>query len=285
MAAKKWTAFPHDNTSFSYEGGALKKAWNRLHGGDGMIYPDAKKIQASIDSHATLKKIMKGDSKAIAVELENGWRAFHAGDFQAAAKSGEACGAFGAALASKSSGIYASNLCEDEAQSLSLLQASAERCEAAQAIFSDDPNVFYFHAFALGRYSQGISITKALAQGLGGKIKASLKRTLELDPKHAEAHIAFGMYHAEIISKIGGMIGKLTYGASADEAIKHFETAKKLTPQAPVVHLETGRGLLLLNAKKNADAAETAFQTAIKCKPANAMEQLDIDAAKAELDN
>jgi tetratricopeptide (TPR) repeat protein len=284
MAAKKWTAFPHDAKAFTYEGAALKKAWNRLHGGDGMIFPDAKKIQTLIDSNAALKKVMKGDGKAIAAELENGWRAFHAGDFQAATKSGEACGAFGAALASKASGIYASALCEDEAQSLSLLQAGAERCEAAQSLLSDDPNVFYFHAFALGRYSQGISITKALAQGLGGKIKASLKAALEMDPKHAEAHIAFAMYHAEIISKIGGMIGKLTYGASADEAMKHFETAKKLTPSAPIVHLEMGRGLLLLNAKKNADAAKTAFQAAIKCKPANAMEQLDIDAAQAELE-
>jgi tetratricopeptide (TPR) repeat protein len=284
MAAKKWTAFPHDAKAFSYEGAALKKAWNRLHGGDGAHYPDAKKIQAAIDANAALKKIMKGDGKAIASELESGWRAFHAGDFQTATKSGDACGAFGAALATKASGIYASNLCDDEAQSLSLLQAGAERCEAAQALLSDDPNVFYFHAFALGRYSQGISITKALAQGLGGKIKSSLKKALELDPKHAEAHIAMGMYHAEIISKIGGMIGKLTYGASADEAIKHFDTAKKLTPLTPVVHVETGLGLMLLNAKKNADAAKAAFQAAIKCKPADAMEQLDIDAALAELE-
>jgi hypothetical protein len=287
MATKKanqWAAFPHDASAFQYEGASLKKAWARLHVGDGAQFPDAKRIAKQIDAQPGLKKILNGDGKAIAAELETGWRAFHAGNFQLANKAGEAAGAFGAALCAKASGIYASNLCDDEAQKLLLLQSAADQCEAASKLLADDANTHYFHAFALGRYSQGISITKALAQGLGGKIKSSLKRALELDPEHAEAHVAMGMYHAEIISKIGGMIGKLTYGASADEAQKHFDLARKLAPKTPVVHLEFGRGLLLLNAKKNIDAANAAFAVASKLAPADAMEQLDIAAALAELE-
>jgi hypothetical protein len=283
MAAKKWTAFPHDAAAFAYAGPAFKKAWPRLHAGDGEPFPDAKAISAAMAEHAALKKIMKGDAKAVAAELETGWRAFHAGEFQAATKIGDSCGAFGAVLATKASGIYASNLCEDDAQKIELYQAGAARCEAAMALLPGQANSHYFYAFALGRYSQCISITKALAQGLGGKVKAALKTTLELDANHAEAHTAFGMYHAEIVNKIGGMIGKLTYGVSADEALKHFETARKLNAAAPVVHLEYARGLLLLNAKKNADAADGALKAAVKIKPADAMEQLDIDAANAEL--
>ena len=283
MALKKWTAYPHDASAFIYAGSALKKAWSRLHCGDGESYPDAKSIASIVAADASLKKILKGDAKAIAAELEAGWRAFHSGDFQAATKSGDALGALGAVLATKASGIYASNLCDDETQKMALFQAGAERCEAAKAAFPDNANYHYFHAFALGRYSQCISVTKALAQGLGGKIKASLKAALELNPKHAEAHLAMAMYHAEIINKIGGMIGKLTYGASADEALKHFETARKLNPHAPVMYLEFGRGLILLNAKKNADAARSAFETATQLKPSDAMEQLDIDAAEAAL--
>jgi hypothetical protein len=75
MAAKKWTAFPHDASAFSYAGPALKKAWAGLHGGDCAAYPDAKWIAAEIADSASLKKILKGDAKAIAAELENGWRA------------------------------------------------------------------------------------------------------------------------------------------------------------------------------------------------------------------
>lgn len=279
MAAKKWTSVDFSTDAFGYEGAKLKKSWARLHTGDQESYPDANVIADLMNQDASLKKISKGDAKAVAETLENAWRAFHAGDFHAAFKLAEPLGAFGAGLATKASGIYASYVCADETQKLSLFQEGAARCEAAQALLEDDANVFYFHAFALGRYSQGISIAKALAQGLGGKIKSSLKTALELEPKHAEAHLAMGMYHAEIVNKIGGMIGKLTYGASADEAIKHFEIAKKLAPNNPVVYLETARGLKLL--KKNADVAEL-LKAAAKLKPADAMEQLDQNAAAAE---
>src|SRR5208337_1792455 len=101
---------------------------------------------------------------------------------------------------------------------------STERAEELQAAAPDFVNAFYFHAQALGRYSQEIS----LAQGIGGRVKASLDKALKLEPNHADAHIALGTYHAEIVSKVGGMLASLTYGASKEEAMKHFAL-----PQAP----------------------------------------------------
>jgi hypothetical protein len=279
MAAKKWLAFAADASSFGYDGANLKKNWARLHAGDQEPYPDAKKITALMADDASLKKVKKGDAAAVAAELEQAWRSFHQGEFQDAFKRGDALGAFGAVVAAKSAGIYASYLCEDEAEKKTLLQEAAERCEAALALLPEDANLHYFHAFALGRYSQCISITKALAQGLGGKIKSSLKTALELSPKHAEAHLAMAMYHAEIINKIGGMIGKLTYGASADEAVKLLDAARKLAPKSPVAYLESGRGLLLLYGKKKTAEAAALFEQASSLKPADAMETLDQQAA------
>jgi hypothetical protein len=61
---------------------------------------------------------------------------------------------------------------------------------------------------------------------------------MELAPKHAEAHTALALYHAEIIGKIGAMIGGLTYGAKASEAESHIKTALKLTPDSPIAHVE-----------------------------------------------
>jgi hypothetical protein len=53
---------------------------------------------------------------------------------------------------------------------------------------------------------------------------------LRSDPKHAEAHIPpLGAYHAEVVDKMGAMVGKLTYGASKEIALKHFDAALKLT--------------------------------------------------------
>jgi hypothetical protein len=280
MAAKKWTAFsPKD--AFDFAGANLKKHWTRLHTGDQEPYPDAKRVSALLAQDAALKKIKKGDAAAIAADLEQAWRSFHEGDFQTAHKLGDGLGAMGASVAAKAAGIYASYLCDDDAQKQALLQDAAARCEAAAALLPDDANLHYFHAFALGRYSQCISITKALAQGLGGKIKHSLKAALELSPKHAEAHLALALYHAEIIAKIGGMIGKLTYGASADEAQRLFDAAKKLAPKSPVVFLEQARGLQLLHGKKKAAEIASCYQSAVALKPADAMEFLDRQAAEA----
>ena len=117
---------------------------------------------------------------------------------------------------------------------------AVKRAGRAIEILPDDPNSHYFHAFNLGRHSQSISIVEALKQGTGGKIQASLKRTLELAPDHAEAHTAMGMYHAEIVAKVGRLVGGMTYGASSGAALEHFEKALELTPEAPIAHIEYG---------------------------------------------
>ena len=44
--------------------------------------------------------------------------------------------------------------------------------------------------------------------------KKANDKALKLEPNHADAHIALGTYHAEIVSKVGGMLASLTYGAS-----------------------------------------------------------------------
>ena len=53
----------------------------------------------------------------------------------------------------------------------------------------DNCQALYWQAYALGRYSQGISVARALAQGLGGKVKGALERVIELQPHHADAHV------------------------------------------------------------------------------------------------
>ena len=163
-----------------------------------------------------------------------------------------------------------------------MFQEVVERAEALQSAEPKNVNAHYLHAYALGRYSQGISIAKALAQGLGGKVKASLDAALKLDAKHADAHIASGAYHAEIIGKVGAMIGGLTYGAKQDAALKHYEQALKLNPDSAIARIEYANGLVTLMGKAKLKEAEKLYAEAAKCKPADAMERLDVEMAKAE---
>lgn len=284
MAGKssKWAPFPHDAKAYAYAGDALKKAWPALHAGDQEPYPDEKRAKALIAAAGKAAKGITPDD--LAQQLQDAWRAFHRGDFQTAYETGEALGPLGASVAVKALGIHATYLVDDEAEQLKRFEQAAKLAEAAIKALPDEANSHYRHAFALGRYSQGLSIAKALKQGIAGKVRTSLDATLELAPKHAEAHTALALYHAEIIGKIGAMIGGLTYGAKASEAESHIKTALKLTPESPIAHVEYANVLLLLHGDKKEDAAAAAYEKAGKLKPRDAMEALDAAHANAQIE-
>lgn len=255
----KWTAFPHADKAYDYTEATLKKHWARLHRGDAEPYPKDKPV----------------------IEA---WIAYHAGDFQAACEAGLAAGLAGYNVANKAANIYANYLEKSDKKKLEIYQQVSARCEELQAKDKKNANAFYLHAYALGRYSQGISVTKALAQGLGGKIKEALQATLKLQPKHADAHIALGTFHAEVIDKVGAMIGGVTYGAKRDEGIKHFKTALELNPDSAIARVEYANGLVMLDGKKSLKQAEQLYAEAAECEPVDAMERLDVEMAKSELE-
>jgi hypothetical protein len=145
------------------------------------------------------------------------------------------------------------------------------------------PNAWYLHAQALGRYAQSLSVTQALAEGLGGKIKADLDQAIALERRHADAHIALGAYHAEVIDKIGSFLGGLTYGASTDAGVKHFKTALRLNPDSAIARIEYAEGLIMMFGEAKEEQAAALYAEAAACVAADAMERLDVERAKAKL--
>lgn len=285
MAAKKsaWTRFPHPDKGFDYAGDKLKKAWPSLHAGDAEPFPDDKRAAAL--AKAAGKAAPKGmDAAALAEALQDAWRDFHRGDFQQAFEAGVALGPVGASVACKALAIHASYLVQDEDEQLKRYEQAGNLAEAAIAALPGEANSHYRFAHAMGRYSQGISIAKALKLGLAGKVRKALDQALALAPKHAEAHTAMALYHGEIIDKVGALVGGLTYGAKAAVAEKHMATALKLTPSSPIAHVEHAHLLLLLHGDKKEDQAAAAFEKAGKLKPRDAMEALDAGFARDQLE-
>jgi tetratricopeptide (TPR) repeat protein len=280
MAKKAWAAFPHPSKAFDYDGAKLAKAWPALHAGDQEPFPDEKRVAALLKRNPKLGK----DAAAIAAALQDAWRAFHRGDFEAAYDGGVALNALGASVAVKAGGIHATYLLDGAAAKTARYESLVRLADEAVAALPDEANSHYRRAFAIGRLSQTISIGKALAQGLAGKVHDALDATLELAPRHAEAHTALGLYHAEIVAKVGGMLAKLTYGANTPDAEKHLKQALKLTPESPIAWIEYGNALLLLHGDKREDDAAEAFDKAAKLKARDAMEALDAAWAKAQLE-
>jgi tetratricopeptide (TPR) repeat protein len=258
MAKAGWTKFPFTDKAYEYEGARLKKQWDRLHRGDCEPFPQVATLQEA-------------------------WRLYHTGEFEQAAAAGLEIGVDGYSVANKATAIYATYLEKSVPKKTKLLEEAMKRGEEAIKSRPKDPNTHYFYAMAAGRYSQEISIAKALAQGLGGRIKEALAQALKLQPKHADAHIALGAWHAEIIGKVGAMVGGLTYGAKKDAALEHFERALKLNPESAIARIEYGNALAVLFGKDRLKDAEKLYADAAKQKPWDAMERLDVEAAKEEL--
>jgi tetratricopeptide (TPR) repeat protein len=260
MAKPAWKKFPHADNAFVYAGAALKKNWERLHRGDCEPFP-------------------------VDVAVQEAWRLYHRGEFQKASEAGLAAGLDGYNVANKATMIYATYLEADDKHKLELFQEISARCEKLQQMQPENANAYYFQAYALGRYSQGISVLSALAQGLGGKIKAALETALTLEPKHAEAFSAAGAYHAEVVDKVGAMVAKLTYGASKDLAAKHFASALKLAPDSAIACIEHANALVMLFDQSRMDEAVKLYEKAAAATPVDAMERLDVELAKSELED
>jgi tetratricopeptide (TPR) repeat protein len=257
--AKKWTKFPHPDKAYAYDAAALKKHWARLHRGDCEPFPkDADVLEA--------------------------WRHFHAGEFAHAVDAGLAAGGPGINAAVKAQTVYAHYLEKADKTKLALFEEAAAWAGERRGNAPRDANAHYLYAFALGRYGQGISVAKALAQGFGGKIKDALLAALKLDAKHADAHTAYGSYQAEVINKVGGLVAGMTYGAKKDAAVEHFEKAVKLNPESAITRIEYANGLILLFGKSRLDDATALYEEAAATKPMDAMERLDVGVAQAELE-
>lgn len=257
--ASKWTKFPYAEKAYVHDAAGLRKAWARLHKGDCEPFPkDAAVVEA--------------------------WRLFHAGEFQRAVEAGQAAGGSGINAAVKAQVVHASYVEKSDKGKIELLEEAFAIAEERLREAPKDPNAHYFYAFALGRYSQRTSVMKALTQGYGGKIKEALLAAQKLQPKHADAHTAYGSYQAEVIEKVGGLVAGMTYGAKKDSAIEQFEKAVKLFPDSAIAKIEYANGLLLLFGKGKVAEATKLYEAAAAAKPQDAMERLDVELAKSELE-
>ncbi|WP_341908062.1 hypothetical protein [Polaromonas sp. YR568] len=255
----KWTPFPHSG-DYTFDTTSLKKNWARLHQGDCEPLPkDAAVLQA--------------------------WVLFHNGEFQKAAEAGIKAGGDGITVANKATSLYATYLETKEKTKLDLFMEVAARAEAQQAVDPKNANAWYWQAYALGRYSQGISVAKALAQGLGSKVKTALEKAIQLSPKHADAHIALAAFHAEVIDKVGALIGGMTYGAKKDTGLSLYKDALKLNPGSAIGMIEYANGLVMLEGDKKMKEATKLYEQAASSKAMDAAERLDVEMAKAELED
>ncbi|MBV5322955.1 MAG: hypothetical protein JZU60_03875 [Ilumatobacteraceae bacterium] len=255
----RWTAFPYAG-EYNFDATAVKKKWPRLHAGD-------------------LEPLPQDTS------LLDAWAHFHNGEFYKATALGLSLGLSGLNVANKATCVYATYLEKHEDQRLALFLEVAGRAEEQTKREPQNVNAHYWRAYALGRYSQGISVAKALAQGLGSKVKTNLENVIKYQPNHADAHVVLGNFHAEIIDKVGSLIGAMAYGANRDIGLKLFAKALQLNVDSAYCMVEYARAILMIDGEKMLDEATRLYQLAASVNPIDALERLEVEMAKTELED
>ena len=256
-APSVWTPIPYTDVA-RVRTDELLARWNRLHAGQALPAPPSG-------------------------PLVEGWALYHSGEFRRAADIGLQHGADGLTLANQATAIYANYLEPHEAARLALFMQVAERAGSQAAEEPDNFHALFWEAYALGRYAQGISVARALAQGLGGKVKQTLERVIALEPRHADAHIALGAFHAEVIDKVGALVGNMTYGVRAETAVAMFERGVALNPNSASAWMEYARGLLMLDSEAHGAEATRFYEKAAALTPQDARERLDVELARQGL--
>ena len=83
----------------------------------------------------------------------------------------------------------------------------AERASAQQTAEPAEPQCLLLAGLRAGPLP-GHQRHQALARPRAARSKTALEMTIKLAPLHADAHIALGAFHAEVIDKVGKLLGK-----------------------------------------------------------------------------
>ena len=278
-----WKRFPYGDRVYRYGGTALLTNWCRLHRADREPYPTVDNLLELLRANPALEP-HADDPRALVPMVEEAWRSFHAGDFADAVERGLLAGPVGFVVATRAATVYAAHLEEDPVRRLSILREAVESAAALLRLAPNWANAWYAHGAALVRYSQHLSVVKALSQGLGSKVRDSLHRALQLEPGHAGAHVVLGVYNAEVIDKVGGVVGALTYGVRKEAVVDHFEAARALHPQSSVVLAEHARAALMVLGGAQSGHAHALCAEAAACQPVDALERLHMEWALGEIE-
>jgi len=266
--------------SCKYTPKLLKKNWLSLHDIDSEPFPDEEQLRhklVSTDLSVTSPKY-GNDFSSLSDELVQGWCEFHSGNFLDAVSIARSCGVAGSYLGNVSTVIYAGYLETEQDKKLSLFNDVHERASEDAKHLKDCVNTFYMSPCSFGRYGESVFVGTALAKNIPIRFRSSIKKTLEINSDHPLALAGYGAFYAQIIGYSGRFLARATFGCSEKECHSLFSKALNIAEGSTIVRLEYAKALLMMD-KKNKEAI-TLLELIINTTPIDAMQELDIKAAR-----
>jgi len=294
-AADNWKPFPYDQSAYDYSGDKLRQAWPQLTRGFGGDYPfpDADWVVTMATRHPqALEKTVLADTgfsgkpeeaEVYAEKLQDVWRLMFRGDFAQAKEQGLALGVGGQIPAMFAQVVYAMFLVPDQAEKHRLLEEVIAYTDQAGELIQADSVAQFGRVYAKARLGEELSVPVVLKRGYTTQIPEELKALLAKQPDQPFALALYGGYEAGVIRKVGKMVGRMTYGVSADNMEQYFSRSFKARDDLPIGHYEYANALQYVYGKDQQSKALQHLKRAVAIKPINAMEALEVAYAQKML--
>ncbi|MFW6415680.1 MAG: hypothetical protein ACOCZ2_05110, partial [Thermodesulfobacteriota bacterium] len=281
--------YPFKKSEFDFSGDKLKQKWSELHF-DQEPYPSTENIKEMFEKNPGYKEIMEdfdGNYEEIAQNIQQAWRYYHRGEFEKAYHLGNKYYPIGAYVAGRARAVHDFYLVQEQEEKVERFKKHMEKVqellEEDIEILGHKPknhNVYFGIAYVIARQAQMSSIISALKHGSGGKIQKYLDRCLENEPDHCEAILTKAACNAEIINKVGSVIGGLTYDVSEEKAKKYYNRVIDNCPGLINGYVEKAYGLLALDREEFREEAIKCLRKARSMQPDDAWERLQQRRAK-----
>ena len=246
---------PYDQSAYDYPGDKLKEAWPRLTRGFGDYpYPDADWVVNMATAHPdALEKTVKagtgftgkaGRGRAIC--------GAPAGCLAPAVPrrlrqgQGAGTGPWESAARYRRCSPRCSTPCSwlpDQAEKQRLLEEVIDYTEQAGPLVKADIVAQFGSVYAKARLAEELSVPVVLKRGYTSEIPKELDALLARQPNQPFALAPYGGYEAGVIRKVGKLVGKMTYGVSADKMEQYFARSFRQANDLPIGHYEYANAL------------------------------------------
>lgn len=270
VQAEQWNAYPAELPQFDYSGSALQENWAVLTQGPQQAWPDetflgemlaqypklatAHKEQAQAEhAHPALKATLEDNFVPLAEALQNVWRLHFEGKYQAAYEQGMQLGPIGAIPGLYAKMTHTSLLVDDEKTKLKLFRETAAESKRLLPLAPDYPFAEFGLLYAQARILEILDTASATGSGFLGSTQDGMRDLAERFPHQGLYFASLGAIQAGVVSRVGSMIGRMTYGATEKRAVEVFDTALTLQTELPVMHFENAVALSRLSEKKYKD--------------------------------
>lgn len=216
-------------------------------------------------------------SQALAQSQQAAQVLFDQGKWQEAANAAAALGTSeGLALAAEATTAGAGLV--PDAQKKALFTKAQDYAKQAIAKNPNSADAYFELARAQGRLAQFVGIVES--SSIATEMKKNLDQALKLNPKMAGAYVALGLWHSNLVAKLGFAAG--LKGANKNQVIPNFKKAIELEPDVAIHRIEYVNAMQLLGNKDKAFAV-SQLEKAISIPANTYWEKRDLEQAKAML--